>query len=65
MSTFKNVSGVDLEVRVDGLRKPVAADATFKVADEFDYTLENQPAFQLVKSTKSDPEPASVTEGAK
>lgn len=65
MSTFKNVTETDLEVSVDGLRVSVAAGGTFKVADEFDPRLTDQPSFELVKPIKSDPERVSVTEEKK
>ena len=73
MSVFENVSGVDLELQVDGRRLPVSAGSTVTVADEFDYQLVDQTAtwkFSKKKSVSSDApavpvtEAAAVTEGA-
>jgi len=73
MSVFQNVSGLDLELLVDGRRIPVAADGTVEVADEFDYQLVDQTGtwkFSKKKSVSSDApavpvtEAAAVTEGA-
>jgi len=68
MSVFQNVSGVDLELLVDGRRIAVEKDATVEVADEFDYQLVDQTAtwkFSKKKSVVADVEPAAaVTEGA-
>jgi len=52
MSTFKNVSGVDLDLYVDGRPHAVDADGTVTVADEFDYQLADQPAWELVDAAK-------------
>ena len=47
MSVFKNVSGVDLDLYVDGRPYSVDAGGTMTVADEFDYTLIDQAAWQI------------------
>ena len=47
MSTFMNVSGVDLDLYVDGLPHAVDAGETVTVADEFDFTLMDQAAWQI------------------
>ena len=59
MSTFKNVSGVDLELQVDGRRFLAPAEGTFDVADEFDYQLVDQPAFERAGKKSA---PAASTE---
>lgn len=67
MSVFQNVSGLDLELLVDGRRIPVAADGTVEVADEFDYQLVDQTAtwkFSKKKSVSSDAPAVPVTEAA-
>ena len=69
MSTFKNVSGVDLDLYVDGHPYAVDAGETMTVADEFDYTLTDQAAWQIspapvaVSPTSAEPTkpvPASI-----
>lgn len=55
MAQFKNVSGVDLEVSVDGTPKSVPADAVFEVNDEHADRLRLQPSFKEQKpATKKD-----------
>lgn len=62
MSSFKNVSGVDLELRVDGRNHSVAAGDSVTVGDEFDPQLSEQPAWaKTTKSTKTT-EPVAATE---
>jgi len=55
MSTFKNVSGVDLDLYVDGRPHAVDADGTVTVADEFDYQLADQPAWEQADQPASPP----------
>lgn len=45
MSSFKNVSDVDLEVQVDGRRYFAPAGEEITVPDEFDYQFQYQPAW--------------------
>lgn len=64
MATFKNVSGEDREVSVDGRSIFVASGDSFDVDDEFAPTLAEQPHFSEVGSKKpaKQAEPAT-TEG--
>lgn len=69
MSTFKNISGEDRGVLVDGIRLHVPAGDTFEVADSHDDSLVEQPHFELVTAKKTkEPTPeadaADTTEGA-
>lgn len=52
MATFKNVSGEDREVTVDGRPIFVADGDSFDVADELAPTLRDQPHFSEVGSKK-------------
>ena len=67
MSVFKNVSGVDLDLYVDGRPYSVQAGGTMTVADEFDYTLIDQAAWQIspasvaVSPTPAVPKPVSAS----
>lgn len=54
MARFKNVSGVDLEVSVDGARRLVAAGKEFTVPDQFADRYRQQPVFAEVKATKKE-----------
>lgn len=65
MSTFKNVSDVDLELQVDGRRHEVAAGGAVTIPDEFDSQLEFQPAWAAVTKTTKTPEDVSATEEKK
>ena len=47
MSTFMNVSGVDLDLYVDGRPYAVDAGETVTVSDEFDFTLTDQAVWQI------------------
>jgi len=60
MSTFKNISGEDRDVQVDGRRFAVPVGETFDVADQFDDSLADQPFFELVRKPKKDVESATV-----
>ena len=62
MSVFKNVSGVDLDLYVDGRPYSVDAGGTMTVADEFDYTLIDQAAWQISPASVAvSPTPAVPT----
>lgn len=52
MSSFKNVSDVDLDVQVDGRRYFAQAGGEFTIPDEFDCQFVNQPTFELSKVPK-------------
>lgn len=65
MSSFKNVSGVDLELQVDGRRYPAAAGKSVSIPDEFDSQLELQPDWALDTKSAKTPEPVSATEEKK
>jgi hypothetical protein len=61
MASFKNVSGVDREVSVDGRLVFVEAGGSFDVGDDFASTLREQPHFSEIsakkpKSTDTTPE---------
>lgn len=45
MSSFKNVTDVDLEVQVDGIRYLAKAGEEISVPDEFDSQFKHQPAW--------------------
>lgn len=61
MPTFKNVSGVDREVYIDGRSVFVADGDSFDVTDEHAPTLRDQPHFSEVgsKKTSKQAEPAT------
>jgi hypothetical protein len=63
MASFKNVSGVDREVSVDGRLVFVAAGDPFDVADEFAPSLRDQPHFSEITAKKPKPDVSSTTEG--
>lgn len=63
MAAFKNVSGVDREVSVDGRLVFVAADDQFDVADDFAPTLRDQPHFSEITAKKPKQDVSSNTEG--
>jgi hypothetical protein len=50
MATFKNTSGTDLEVSVDGINRFVEAGGVFDVPDEHADRLRSQPAFTESKT---------------
>lgn len=52
MATFKNVSGVDLEVRVDGTGQHVPAGESFDVPEPHADRLRLQPNFKEQKASK-------------
>ena len=65
MSTFMNVSGVDLDLYVDGSPHAVDAGETVTVADEFDYTLTDQAAWQISPASVAvSPPPVRTCSGA-
>lgn len=45
MSSFKNVTDVDLEVQVDGRRYSAEPGEEITIPDQFDAQLANQPAW--------------------
>lgn len=57
MSSFKNVSGVDLELSVDGRTYEAAAGGSVVIPDEFDSQLTDQPSW-VIKATKTADVPA-------
>jgi hypothetical protein len=58
MSTFTNVTDVELDLQVDGQVYAAPAGGTVTVPDEFDYQLAEQPAFKITKAAASKPTPA-------
>lgn len=69
MATFKNVSGEDREVSVDGRSIFVADGDSFDVADEHAPTLRHQPHFLADDDTlarwKAEDEAAKASDEAK
>jgi hypothetical protein len=63
MSAFKNVSGEDREVLIDGRPIHVAAGDSFTVPDEHDTSLESQPHFTIDRKYKPEPVAVPETEG--
>jgi hypothetical protein len=63
MASFKNVSGVDREVFVDGRLVFVAAGDSFDVDDDFASTLRDQPHFAESKKTRTVSAESSTSEG--
>lgn len=61
MATFKNVSGEDREVVVDGRNIFVADGDTFDVDDELAPTLAEQPHFSAVGAKKTPKQDAPAT----
>lgn len=69
MSQYKNVTGGALSLAVDGVTQAVKPGGVVTVGDEFDYQIEGQPSWELVKGKATAPaveKPAEAeTEGDK
>ena len=61
MSIWKNVSGNDLDLRVDGHPFAVDEGETVTLPDEFDYQVADQPTWELVSAVQKSAPVAAFT----